>query len=200
LFAYSLDDLEDIIRHYLQTGERPAYIELADRSRLDIDGLANHVVQEEMSDLAKRDYLARQWMDNETLWQAFFGHKQRSFIQEVDHAIQRALYPELFEADKPSVIHPPRDIEDLSLFEIRQVNPALYQSLSESVYDEARRKDGMYVCALSGFTSPERRKFEIDHIEPMANGGKTVRENLRLLERSVNRALGAALLKRQDAR
>ena len=153
-----------------------------------------------LSELEKRDYLTEIWTSAETMWRAFFRHKQRSFLHEVNLAIERVLYPELFKTTPPEVVNDPLVLECQSLYELRRASPARWHELTESVYRAARRTDGSYVCAVSGFSSKDRHRFEIDHIVPMSEGGRSVPENLRLLERKVNRVLGAALVKQNAAK
>ena len=53
--------------------------------------------------------------------------------------------------------------------------------LRNDVFKSAEQPDGTYKCKGCGLISPHKKDFQIDHIKPMAKGGKTVRENLQLL-------------------
>lgn len=200
LLAYSREDIEDLIRFVFDTHEHPEFIELKERLDLDVDRLAQRILTDRMKPFEERDYLNAEWEHEGAHWQALFDHDQRRFLREVDLAKQKRLHPGLFKAVVlPKVILDPRALEDLPLYEIRRFDPHRWKTLTEAVFARARGDDGKYECAVSGFKSSDRRRFEIDHIEPMANGGKTVLDNLRLLERGENRRRGAALVARASS-
>ncbi len=195
LLAYSREDMEDLIRFVFDTNEYPEFVELKERSELDVDRLAQKILADRMAPYDERDYLNAEWEHEGAHWQAFFDHDQRRFLREVDLAKQKRLHPSLFKSPVvPKVVWDQRALEDLPLYRLRTIDPHRWQTLTEAVFAGARCDDGQYECAVSGFRSPHRWLFEIDHIEPMAHGGKTVLNNLRLLTRSENRRRGAALI------
>ena len=83
-----------------------------------------------------------------------------------------------------------RELEKLSLYDLRQVNPAYERWLRNEVFRKFTDKDGYYVSAKSGYRSKSKLIFQIDHIKPMHNGGLTVLENLQLLTRAENAIKG----------
>ena len=77
-----------------------------------------------------------------------------------------------------------------TLRELRETHPGHYRYLRNEVYARDQHKDGSYVCARTGYKSPNQFEFEIDHKIPRAKGGLTVLENLRLLRLRENRRKG----------
>ena len=62
--------------------------------------------------------------------------------------------------------------------------------LKEKVYEKSKDKDGKYTCQECGKKSESRYGFEIDHINPMNEGGLTEEKNLQILCRHCNRVKG----------
>lgn len=78
----------------------------------------------------------------------------------------------------------------MSLYEIKNANPAYGKWLSDQVYDKYKDEDGFYFSAESGYKSKNRLSFQVDHIVPMHNGGLTKLDNLQLLTREENMIKG----------
>jgi 5-methylcytosine-specific restriction endonuclease McrA len=59
-------------------------------------------------------------------------------------------------------------------------------------YDKKYSKDanGNYRCACCGIADKSRIYFQVDHIVPMNNGGKSVADNLQILCRQCNGTKG----------
>ena len=55
---------------------------------------------------------------------------------------------------------------------------------------KAKDADGNYRCACCGVADKSRIYFQVDHIVPMNNGGKSVVENLQILCRQCNGTKG----------
>lgn len=53
---------------------------------------------------------------------------------------------------------------------------------------------GYFFSAESGYRSKNRLDFQIDHIQPMSQGGKTTLDNLQLLTRKENGTKGDKLV------
>ncbi|MBC7969693.1 MAG: HNH endonuclease, partial [Verrucomicrobia bacterium] len=78
-------------------------------------------------------------------------------------------------------------LESLSLFEIRERDPAEYREIKDAVFARATNKvTGIIRCAISGFESQRRLYFQIDHIKPMSQGGLTTPENLQVVSRKAH--------------
>ncbi len=66
-----------------------------------------------------------------------------------------------------------RKLENLSLYEIRKINPELEKELRDKAFECAQGKDGNYTCACCGKKEHNRIYFQVDHIIPMNRGGKS---------------------------
>ena len=136
-----------------------------------------------MSAPQKVAHLQEVWLTEQNEWRTFFGYDFRYFLQEVDLAIYREILPDLHtkkDVRKP-VIHEPREYEQLTMDQIREVDVDYWRTLRESVFSRYQDEDGFYVCQKSGFRSKQKVFFHIDHIVPFSSGGLTRIENLQLL-------------------
>ena len=87
------------------------------------------------------------------------------------------------------MIHEKKELEKLTLEEIKQVNPQLENELRDGAFEKAK-VDGGYQCAGCGKIFPNRRYLQVDHIKSLNNGGLTLPENLQILCRSCNAKKG----------
>ena len=79
-----------------------------------------------------------------------------------------------------------RELEDMSLYDIGKVDPEYEKQLREQAFAKARTTAGKYRCAQCGIENASRVYFQVDHIKPRNQGGKSVPENLQILCRSCN--------------
>lgn len=110
-------------------------------------------------------------------------------MKQLDIEILKITNPELFK-EKDNVVYGKRSYEDMSLAEIRRVNPNLEKEIRDSVFEKSRNSEGEYECACCKMTSRNRIPFQVDHIVPLNKGGKTVVENLQILCRVCNGTKG----------
>ena len=78
----------------------------------------------------------------------------------------------------------------MPLHEIGKINPTLEKELRDQAFEKAKDSNGNYHCACCGVTDKSRIYFQVDHIIPMNNGGKSVAENLQILCRQCNGTKG----------
>jgi hypothetical protein len=117
----------------------------------------------------------------------FFGvDKFGAFEKLVDNALYQLERPKSPTTVKPITEKEQRQIQDLPLYEIRQRFPELGEKIRSAVFDKFTDTDGYYFSAQSRYKSRNKLDFQIDHIVPMADGGKTVLDNLQLLTRVEN--------------
>ena len=190
--GYVPDDIKDILLFYAKKEVKPDYIELTDREKFDLTQLGKIIVEKDFRQSEKKKFIEECWDKNENEWKVFFGFNQKYFLNELDLIIRKIEFPD---SKPPKPIHPEfvpedRDIEDLSMSELRKYCPKYWKKLSDSIYEKFRNKEGYYYSALSGFQSKSKLKFQIDHKKPMSKGGKTVFGNLQLLTRSENAKKG----------
>lgn len=186
--AYYVQDIKDILQFYAQNDIEPKYIELKERTKYDLSKIAQKILDDDMGHRAAAEYKNQLWDSNETEWKAFFGYDKRYFLNEIDLAIRRLSNPDLFK--KASTIakdtKETRELNRLSMSELREVAPEYWKQLSDAVYDKHRDEEGNYVSATGKYKSKNKLDFQIDHIIPTHNGGLTELDNLQLLTRSEN--------------
>lgn len=190
--AYSINDIKSLLQYYIVQDEVPQYIELNDRENYDIDRIAHELYEKGLGGKLKTDFLSGIWNDNEIEWQTFFNFDQRIFLNEINIAESRLSFPELYQRNKqlPTEEHEIREFERMSLYEIRNVNPAYEKWLRDQVFEKFKDEEGFYYSAESGYKSKSRLIFQVDHIIPMHNGGLTKLDNLQLLTRGENMVKG----------
>jgi hypothetical protein len=147
-----------------------------------------------MDDLSRQEYIGGEWNQSNSRWSAFYGiNNQKAFRKTVTDEIDKILNPEDYEAAsiKPITQHEQRQIQDLSLYEIRQKFPELGEKIMSAVFDKFTGADGCYYSAQSGYKSRNKLDFQIGYIVPMSQGGRTVLDNLQLLTRAENMKKGS---------
>ena len=190
--GYVPDDIKDILLFYAKKEVQPDFIELKDREKFDLTKLGQEIKDLNLRFDEETEFIVECWDKNVNEWKVFFGFDKNYFINELDLILRKLRFPDLF---PPKPIHPEfvpedRDIEDLSMSDLRKYCPKYWKKLSDKVYEYAKDEEGYYHSALSGFKSKSKLKFQIDHIKPMSKGGKTVLDNLQLLTRSENAKKG----------
>lgn len=187
--AYLSQDIKDIIQFYKTKKDLPQFIEFSERKKLDIDKIAQEIIDKDFGAKAEKEFLDKIWEDNESLWKTLFDMNQRLFIQEVDLAKRKIIYSSIYPPNPgPNVIYETSDYEKMALYEIRKIDPVYEKQLRDSVFKNFTDKDGYYFSAMSGgeTKSKNRLKFQIDHIIPMSQGGLTKFDNLQLLTKEEN--------------
>ena len=186
--AYHIQDIQDILQYYAIQDQAPPFIELKDREKYNIDEIAKEIIEKDLGERAQAEMINQTWESNEIAWGTFFNFDKKNFLREITLAKTKYLHPELY--TRKSVVPKDekelRELEKLSLYEVRETNPVYGKWLSDEVYKKFTDKDGFYFSADSGYKSKNKLDFQIDHIKPMHNGGLTVLDNLQLLTRSEN--------------
>jgi TPR repeat protein/superfamily II DNA or RNA helicase len=185
VLGYNDEDIKDILLYYFDKQLTPKFIPFEDRSKYDIDKIAEEIDEKDLGPKNKTRFLNNLWEKEHDIWQTLFGYNKAYFLAEVDLSLNRRLHgAEIFEETNhqaPVDLKESRNLEDLSLSEIRKIDPKVESELREAVFRKHTNEKGEYVCALSGYVSASRLTFEIDHIIPLSKGGKTRLDNLQLL-------------------
>ena len=190
--AYLPQDIKDILQYYAVQEEIPPFIELKDREKFDIDKIASEIIEKDLGSKSETELTNNIWESSEIAWQTFFNYDKRGFFREIDLAKRRKNHPDLYQR-KPIIPQEEkelRELEKLSLYDLRSENPIYVKWLSDQVYKKFTDKDGFYYCNASGYKSKNKLDFQIDHITSMHNGGLTLLDNLQLLTRSENAKKG----------
>ena len=186
--SYQPRDVKHILRYYAQNSfkdENPVpqfyTFEEIDRNKLDVAKIAQEIRTADMRQSEKDAYLDKIWDDQDNnLISIFFGRKLY-FLKAVEIELNKIVYGKEFYADKSNVVYSEKSLEDLPLYKIREIDPELEKKLRDSAFAKAMDTDGMYKCAICGFKAKNRLRFQVDHIDPMNKGGKSVPENLQIL-------------------
>jgi superfamily II DNA or RNA helicase len=187
LLGYRDDDVKNILRFYAQKEMEPEFIAFSERRKCDLSIVARHTYENNLPRSQETEYLKSLWNDETTFWQVLFGYDYLYFKKQFDIEINKleGAYPDLI-VTPPVVIPDEIPIEQLSLFEMRERDPALYRQLKDDVFAKYTDAKGFITCAVSGFKSKMRRDFQIDHITPMSKGGLSILENLQVLSRKAH--------------
>ena len=191
--AFRPEDIDDLLRYYFITGDLPKFFVFPDREKYDIATIANYIIDNNLDRKGEAEYVGNKWKSEAEGWQTFFDFSEKNFRREIELAIERILHPEdyVIQPEKPREIFEDRRFEDMSLVEIREHDFEYYTWLRNKVFEKFTDADGFYFSAKSKFKSKNPNAFEIDHINPRENGGKTILENLQLLTIKENREKGA---------
>ena len=189
---YDRRDIESVLKFFAQKETIPKFYSFADidRKRLDITDIARKIVDEEMGPTRKHEYLNGLW-DNgdDNLYHLFFTRKNY-FFSQVNIEIERLIDPSSFGSGEPCVSHDKVPLENLTLYKLREVAPERARRIADKVFAASKNRQGEYACQKCGKAFKTRRGLHLDHIVPMAKGGKTKVENLQVLCASCNRRKG----------
>lgn len=184
---YEEKDIIHILKYYAQYEDIPKFytFDSIDKSRLDVAKIAWHIWDEDMGPRKKAEYVDSLWEStDDNMLRLFFGRKVY-FWKQLDIEMMKLSNPDIFD-DENNVKYGKKDFEDLSLYELRKINPEYEKKLREDTFEAALNDEGCYVCANCGLQSQWKIPFQVDHIKPMNKGGKTVSENLQILCRQCN--------------
>ena len=182
---YDAKDIRHILRFYAQKESEPKFytFDQVDRSKLDVQVIAQTIWDEEMGPKKKKEYLDELWEAvDDNLLQLFFG-KKIYFLRMVDIELMKISEPNVYEG--ANVTTDKISVEKLPLHKIKEKYPALENKLREGAFNKAKVSGG-YICAHCGRVFKDRQFLHVDHIKPMNQGGLSVPENLQILCRNCN--------------
>lgn len=187
---YEKRDVINILKYYAQYDAVPAFytFDEVDASKLDVSKIAQHIWDEDMGARKKAEYTNELWNNSdENMLKMFFGRKTY-FLKQLDIEIMKIAGN--YDEDEENVTYGVRQLEDMSLSEIRKVRPDYEKELRDEAFEKSKNKKGLYECAICHMTASNRIPFQVDHIVPMNQGGKTKSENLQILCRKCNGTKG----------
>lgn len=189
--SYEPKDIENILKYYAQYEAVPHFytFDEVDRNKLDLGKIAQYIKEKDMRDSEREAYLESLWnATDDNMLRLFFGRKLY-FLRQLDIERMKLAHPDIYE-EESNVTYGTKQLENLPLYEIRKINPALEKNLRDRAFENAKDASGHYHCAQCGITNPSRVYFQVDHIIPMNRGGKSVTENLQILCRRCNGVKG----------
>ena len=184
---YERKDILNILKYYAQYETVPRFYTFAevDRSKLDVSRIAQHIWDEDMGERKRTEYVDSLWESgDDNMLRLFFGRKLY-FLRQLNIELMKLSHPDIYE-DENNIKYGTRALEDLSLYEIGKINPALEKELRNKAFEKAKNTEGKYCCASCGAADKSRICFQVDHIIPMNKGGKSVVGNLQILCRTCN--------------
>lgn len=190
--AYERKDVINILKYYAQYESAPRFytFEDVDRNKLDVSKIAQHIWDEDMGERKKAEYIDSIWESNDdNMLRLFFGRKLY-FLRQLDVECMKISHPGIYEDAGPDVKFGTRALEDLPLSEIGKYKPELEKELRDQAFEKSKNENGEYCCAVCGMADKSKVWFQVDHITPMNNGGKSVPENLQILCRQCNGTKG----------
>ena len=188
---YDEKDVEHILKYYAQKGECPNFytFDYIDRSKLDVSKIAQEILSQDMRPSEAANYLNQLWNEgDENILRLFFGN-EICFSKMVNIERFKLEHPGYYQTNQNNVIHEKKELEKLTLEEIKKANPQLENELREGAFKKAK-VDGGYKCAMCGKIFPDKRFLQVDHIKSLNNGGLSVPKNLQILCRSCNAKKG----------
>lgn len=188
---YERKDILNILKYYAQYEAVPKFytFDEVDRSKLDVSKIAQHIWDEDMGERKKTEYIDSLWESiDDNMLRLFFGRKLY-FLRQLSIELMKLSHPDIYNEEN-NIKYGTRALEDLSLYEIGKINPTLEKSLRNQAFEKAKDINGNYHCACCGVADKSRIYFQVDHIIPMNNGGKSVAENLQILCRKCNGTKG----------
>ena len=188
---YERRDVQNILKYYAQYEAVPQFYTFAeiDRSKLDVGKIAQHIWDEDMGERKRTAYIDSLWeSSDDNMLRLFFGRKLY-FLRQLNIELMKLSHPDIYD-DENNIKYGTRALEDMPLHEIGKINPTLEKELRDQAFEKAKDSNGNYHCACCGVTDKSRIYFQVDHIIPMNNGGKSVAENLQILCRQCNGTKG----------
>ena len=190
--AYERKDVINILKYYAQYESAPQFytFEDVDRNKLDVSKIAQHIWDEDMGERKKAEYIDSIWESNDdNMLRLFFGRKLY-FLRQLDVECMKISHPGIYEDAGPDVKFGTRALEDLPLSEIGKYKPELEKELRDQAFEKSKNENGEYCCAICGMADKSRVWFQVDHITPMNEKGKSVPTNLQILCRRCNGTKG----------
>lgn len=188
---YDSKDIRNILKYYALKSSAPQFYTFddIDRDALDVSKIAKHIYDENMGIRDKTEYLNEIWESHDNnMLRLFFGRKLY-FLKLIDSEILKIADFGIFdEAD--NVKYGRKSLEAMPLYDIRKYDPEYEKQLRNKVFKKAKDKNGYYCCAICGRKSKKKVTFQVDHIIPMNQGGKSVEDNLQILCRTCNSKKG----------
>ena len=184
---YDERDIINILKYYAQYETAPTFYTFddLDKSKIDVCKIAKYIVDNKMDPDTQSAYVRQLWDDgDENILRLFFG-RQKYFLDQLYREIIRLIFP-LPPEENGNVTVGKKKLEDMTLIEIRKINPEYEKELRDAVFAKATDEDGMFTCALCGKKFSNRIMLQVDHIKPMNKGGKTILDNLQILCRVCN--------------
>ena len=185
---YEEKDVIQVLKYFAQYEEPPKFytFDYVDKSKLNVAAIARHIWDEDMGPRKKAEYVESLWEEgDDNMLRLFFGRKAY-FWKQLDIEMMKLSSPGIFD-DEENVKYGTKDYADMTLYEIRKIDPGYEKRLRDGAFNAAKDKDGCYVCAGCGLKDKSRIPFQVDHIIPLnRKDGKTVPENLQILCRSCN--------------
>lgn len=185
---YAKEDIISVLKYYAQYDAAPPFytFDSIDKSKLDVGKIAQHIWNDEsMSRRQQTAYLDSLWdSGDDNMLRLFFGRKLY-FLRQVDVELMKLSDPHIYD-DINNVTYGTKRLEDLPLSEIGKYHPELEKQLRNGAFEAAKNSKGRYCCKHCGFTDTSRVMFQVDHIVPMNQGGKSIPQNLQILCRVCN--------------
>lgn len=190
LLGYRDEDVKNILRFYAHKEQKPEFLAFSERRKCDLSIVARHIYDNSLGGRAEADYIKSLWNDENSFWQVLFSYNKLYFMKQLAIEILKIAYPDIYGdyvvGAIPNVIPDTISIEKLTLYEIKERDIIEYRKIKNAVFAKHTDAKGFITCVISGVKSQMRRDFQIDHIQPMSQGGLTTIDNLQVLTRKAH--------------
>lgn len=181
--SYDSEDIINILKYYAQKECIPTFVPFDEtyREKLDLGFMASEIIKNNMRRSELNEYIDNIWNDDDGVVRTYFG-KKYYFRSQLGIEIRKLLRKEkINKFNKSNVEYEKRELSKLTLDEILKIDYKYGREIKENIFSKYQKKDGNYYCKNCGFKSKFKSDFQIDHIKPMAKGGRTIVSNLQLL-------------------
>ena len=185
------NDIEHLLKFYAQKAVAPLFVTIdeMERKKLDVSEIAKKIYDEDMRRSEKNAYIQSLWAEEGSLLPVYYTNPY-FFKKLIDLELDKLDGDIEIAAAEPQTEAELRNLEQFPLQKIIELYPKIGLQLKEDAFAAARNDDGSYVCAGCGEVFPTRLFLQVDHIVPMAKGGLSVPDNLRVLCRTCNQRKG----------
>jgi len=89
-FGYSQKDVRNVLKHFLETLEKPQFIPFETRKKYDLDKLiTENGIKQRFSDETINSFIDQKWNEEGHIWKAFFGYNKDFFSKEIFHILEK---------------------------------------------------------------------------------------------------------------
>jgi DNA or RNA helicases of superfamily II len=189
--SYDEKDIKSILKYYAQKECSPDFktFDEIDRNKLDLLIYAKEIVEKDMRRSEQNAFIDSLWDDEQGIIRIYFN-KKLYFTRQLETEINKLEGNGPICVSEPEVKFDEKSIEEMSLYYIQEHFPEEARKIKDTIFNKYKNERGQYTCNECGKPSNIKALFQIDHIKPMAKGGRTIIENLQLLCRKCNQIKG----------
>ncbi|MCD8500388.1 MAG: hypothetical protein LRY71_00250 [Bacillaceae bacterium] len=79
------EDIKDLLRYFIQSGQVPTFIPFSERDKLDVKTIAQYIFDNDLGAKKKRAYIDSIWEDDTNLFKVYFGNNKLYFRKCIEN-------------------------------------------------------------------------------------------------------------------